>query len=380
MGRPEPGSTDPTTGAPYVTYESLYHSGDTVTQAMNRLTSRSVVTFPEGEFLFSDFAALTVGGIDTGAGINLQNNLLAGIWGSGRGTFGGSDGTLFRMVEGSSTKGGIQAWTPTQAQGGTTQVSLLRAIGNAGLVLKNFRLRGSDQGHNFHGMNIGNQSGPVLIEDVLVAGWCGDNGAPPGETSGIQLGMNSQYQPIVRRVECDGRFALDGSSYGTVGIHLLKTLNGLVEDCAVHHHRVSAACVAYHSYGTHWLRTAMGGPTDVSGWPYNSECSADVTIEDCSFGSTDRTLHATWSTTTHSDTWNGTTHSSANGHLLVKGCTWPVSSNYSGHFACQSWTSGIDGSNTDTMVDPPQVVDAAGTGLTYRWIHGTHQDITSASL
>lgn len=378
--RPPAGGIDPTTGATYVTYESLYQAGDSVTQALNRAPIRSVVTFPEDEFVLTDFAARTVGGIDTGAGINLQNNRVAGLWGSGRGTLGGSSGTVFRLAEGSSTKGGDPAWTPTQAQGGTTQTRVIRCIGNAGVVLKNFQVVGSAQGHNFHGVMIESQSGPVLVEDLLIAGWEGDNGAPPGETSGLGVSMASAHPAIVRRVEVDGRRVIGGPSYGTVGIHMMRTLDALVEDCHVHHQRISAACVAYHSYGTLWRRCVMGDHS-ANGWPYNSECSANVTIDDCDFGQpTGRVLHINWSTTTHSDTWAGITHSSADGRLLVKGCRWPNREDFGGRLAIESWTSGIDGSNTDTMVTPPHVVNAAGQGLSYRWVHGTHHDITSPDL
>lgn len=391
--RPTTGAIDPTTGAPYVTYESLYQPGDTVTQALDRLTSPAVVTFPEGEFTFSDFAA-THQGVDTGGGINLNKNYVRGIWGSGRGTPWGTSGTRFRMVPNTSTKANSSAWTPLQSEGGLNSVYLMRAVGmTGGLVLKNFAMYGTGQGegstrwpegHNYQGIYVFNTAGPVLIEDLFVSGWKSDNGAPPGEEFGISVYTSGGIQPVtIRRCETDGRRS-DGQAYGGPGITLGKNYGGLIEDCYCHDHHITSGLVLYHTANATVRRTVMCNPAtrDVSGWTFNGECNTGSTFEDCHFGTTvsnGNGRHMTFSNGSHVLTWGSTSISTANGSLLVKGCTWD-NIGYGGRLAIESWSSGIDGGTADTMTTPPQVVNASGTGLSYRWVHNTHQDIQSPNL
>lgn len=395
IARPAAGSIDPNTGAPYVTYESLYQSGDTVTEALNRLNTPAVVTFPEGLFTFSDFRAPTKTGVVTGGGINLEKTTIRGIWGSGpgdAGVFGGSSGTIFRMLPNTSTRADDPNYTPTQDQSPlTNNCWMMRAVGmEGGLTLKGFRLEGSIQGegsarwpggHNFPGITVFNTGGPVLIEDLRVSGWQGDNGAPPGECMGVSVYTPSAIRPVViRRVETDGRRAIGGAPYGAVGISLGRTYGGLVEDCYMHDHRVSSMFVLYHAINSTVRRCIMGAPDgDLSGWAVNNECVDEAVYEDCYFGKGHRPLHFTHSNGTHVQTWGASSYPTADGSLLVKGCTW-ANVGYDGRFATESWISGIDGQTSDTQVTPPQVVNAAGQGLSFRWVHGVHQDIISPDL
>jgi hypothetical protein len=113
------GTTRPT-GTGYVRYEDLYKSGDTVTAAMARLTTPAIITFPAGKFECSDFAT------GYNAGISIPK-IAKGIWGSGRGTVGGSTGTIFTMKPKSSTK---KSLVPAQSKGGTTPTTLMMHSGS----------------------------------------------------------------------------------------------------------------------------------------------------------------------------------------------------------------------------------------------------------
>lgn len=361
-----PTGIDPTTGAPYVRYETLYQPGDTVTEALNRLTYPAVVTFGEGEYSFSGRNAKTREGTETEAGINLQKDVVRGLWGVGPGTLGGNTGTRFVDTPGAPGKAGSH---------------MIRAVGTGPLVLHGFQVVGADQGGlDFQGIYVYSPTGAVLAEDLLIAGWQGSSGSPPGETFGLLVYTSKGIQPVtVRRVECDGRRQIGGDLYGTVGITLGKGVGGLIEDCHVHHNRISARVVLYHTTDATIRRTIMGDPDEPSnGWPFNSECSQRTTLEDCTFGHASGKIHLTWSNTNHSDTWGGVQYPYSDGRVLVRDPKW-TPEGFSGQFAIQSWQTGIDGSNVDTIVTPPVVVDAAGKGLTYHWHHGTHQTIVSAN-
>ncbi len=387
--RPVEGSIDAHTGVPIVYYESLLQSGDQVWQALNRASSPCVVSFPAGEFQLADMKATERGtGVQTGACVNLTKNIICGIIGMGRGSFNSSTGTRFILPASSSTwTDGTANWTPTQGMGGTTQTRVFRSVDHAGKMhMADFRIQGNPQGHNFHGLAIEAVAGDVLIESVLVAGWSGDAGAPPGETSGIIVAGAPSAAPkvIIRNSHVDGRY-VNGTIGGTTGIHLHRTLNAEVTDCSALNIWRAGSMINYHTVGTTWLRCVMGSdtdPTNGQAWPFNAECNTGVRIIDCHFGRANKLLHATFSNADHTQVIGGTTYPTANGTLTVIGGDWgPSGIGGAGNkFAIQSWTSGIDGSNNDTMSTPPVVVDANGYGQAYRWVHGTHQDIQSPNI
>lgn len=387
--RPAEGSIDTHTGVPIVWWESLYQPGDQVWQALNRASSACVVSFPAGEFTLTDFKATERGtGAQTGSAVNLTKNVIHGIIGMGRGSYNSNTGTRFMVAENSSTwAAGVSGWTPTQAMGGTTQIRVFRSVDHAGKMhMADFSIRGATQPHLFHGLAIEAVTGDVLIESVLVAGWSGDAGAPPGETSGIIVAGAPSAAPkvIIRNSHVDGRYP-DGTIGGTTGIHLQRTLNAEVTDCSALNIWRAGSMINYHTVGTTWRRCVMGSdtdPTNGQAWPFNAECNTGVRIIDCHFGRANKLLHATFSNADHTQVIGGTTYPTANGTLTVIGGDWgPSGIGGAGNkFAVQSWTSGIDGSNNDTMSTPPVVVDANGYGQEFRWVHGTHQDIQSPNI
>ena len=366
------GTTRPT-GAGYVRYEDLYVPGDTVTEAMARLTVPAIITFPEGQFFDADFAA-------PGDGCINIPKICRGIWGSGKGTLGGSTGTVFGIVPNSSTKAGL---VPTQAQGGTNAFQVLRIVGSDGpLSFGQFQVAGTDQGHNYHGFKIYNPGGDVDITDVLVTGWQGDNGAPPGETFGLEVHMTKRpFNHTLTRVEADGRRVIGGTRYGTVGITSSTCVGGTWYDCKVQYCRASYA-VFYRAFGVKTYNLSVGGVSD-PGYDVTTAMINHEVTDDCEHYNpyiwstqTNRGVHISHSNNNFSDTYSGTPVSAVNGSLKVVNPTWNnIWGN--GRMYIESWTSGIDGSNTDSMVTPPLVTTSNGTThIPYTWAHGTHQVIS----
>lgn len=225
-------------GPGYVRYEDLYRAGDTVSAALRRLTQRAVVTFPEGRFDATDFAEPNACAISVPA-------ICSGIVGSGRGELGGSTGTVFGIRPRTSTRLGS---VPTQ-EGTPNEYNVLKCTDPSGPVeFRRFRVEGTDQGHGFSGFQYHNGPGrtphPTLFEDLLITGWEGDSGIPPGETSALAVGGLGAH--VIRRVEVDGRRAPGGITYAAMGITVQNSVGALVDDCHGHHCR-AATFVAFQS-------------------------------------------------------------------------------------------------------------------------------------
>jgi hypothetical protein len=90
----------------------------------------------------------------------------------------GIDKTVIEMKPHTSTRSGL---VPT-ARGTTNQLSLLQAGGSP--HLSNFTLRGTEQGHLYNGLRIG-QASDARISNVKVTSVPGNDHMPPGETFGI---------------------------------------------------------------------------------------------------------------------------------------------------------------------------------------------------
>jgi hypothetical protein len=363
---------------PVVRYEDLLFNGETLNSAapsivLARLTQAAVVTLPEGEFIGNDFATGYYACIDI-------PKVCKGLWGSGRGTLGGTTGTIFSIAAHSSTKGGIPG-APTQTQGGTTQCTVLRQLsGTGGFILKNIQIRGTDQGHNFHGVEISNNVGSVTFDNVFVNGWQGNNGSPPGETFGSSI-YNAGGGSTIINSEADGRRAIGGTVYGAVGFTVGKQYGSTWNNIWSHHCR--AACVVfYRSFHVRTNNVRTGSLTDpgpdLVGGPWNHENSGDIIHTDMTLqdkrGNTG--VNITFSNGNFSGSLQGHTVDATNGSLTLINPTY--TSLYPDNLLyIQSWTSGIDGGSPDTMATAPLVTTSNGTThLTYKWVHGSHQTIT----
>jgi hypothetical protein len=233
-------------------------AGDTVTQAMARLTSEAVISFPEGRFEQSDFRTVGFRSIDV-------PKQCRGLWGSGRGSIGSSTGTVFSMVPNSSTR---QADVPPQDNSTPVQMRLMYQGGatSPDIHFAQFRVEGTDQGHIYHNFTVFNPVGKVTMHDVLSHGHYGNNGAPPGETFAIEIhgGGNNLTNPVIYDCEADGRRTIGGPNYGAVGFDIANCVQGSWTNCYAHH-TVASSFVVFQSFNIQSTDIRLGDPTDTDG-------------------------------------------------------------------------------------------------------------------
>lgn len=368
-GEPAP-STERPTGADYQRYEDIYVSGDSVAAAMARCTPGKIITFPEGRFEMSDFTDLNDGYLTA---ITIPKKC-KGIWGSGQGSLGSSDGTVFTMKPNTSTK---KSLVPAQDNSTPVQMRLMKQTGAdyAG-VFKHFRVEGTEQGHIYHDFTLYNPKSGTLVEDILVTGWYGNNGAPPGETFGLEIHGGNNH--ILRRVEGDGRRIVGGPSYGAVPITIQNSVGTKLYDC-FGHHAVAANLVLFQTFDVETFglilgdRSTQDGPGGIDGWNdgwLNHERTAGTIHHSPRIFKYPRGRGAGVNISHSNDGWgtsayDGVQRSVTDGSLTIID---PVFTNLQGNgrLYIQSWNPYWTG---DTMVTPPLVTKADGvTHLPYTWI------------
>ncbi len=172
------------TGAAYVSYESLYRSGDTLQGVINRVTGNRVLTLPEGNFGFRDFTQGYYDGIRIGTGTSAN---CRGLVGSGR-------NTIIRGVANSASRNAGNGICGNQL-----------TIGNkSNAVLSNFTLKGSPQnGMYYTGIVVNNCPDAVVSWLYLRGGSRGYAQKPPGETFGINVMRSARV--TISDTEIDGR-------------------------------------------------------------------------------------------------------------------------------------------------------------------------------
>lgn len=354
-------------GPEYIGYEKLYRSGDSVGAALQRLSEPKIVTFPEGRFECSDFNSGYLAGINVPA-------ICRGIVGSGRGTLGGSTGTVFTMKPHSSTKGGGSRdtsgnlYVPVQDNHTPCQLGVVKQLNQrAPSVWRHFQIAGTEQGHLFSAFQVYGTAGRNRFENILISGWDGDSGAPPGETCG--LSVNGPGAHHLAGVEVDGRRAVGGEVFGAMGITVQNSVGVTMDSCKASHTR-AAGFVAFQSVNGTMTNCVSDArvPTDkiVGNGSINFERTAGWRLINFRITGRDRKVHITHS----NDNWvlrsNGTTYPVANGDLTI------VSPTYNDlwgndYLMIQSWTPYWNG---DTMSTPPLVVKSDGrTKIPYAWIH-----------
>jgi hypothetical protein len=219
----------------------------TLQQVIQKVPSGKILTFPEGEFTFRDFTS-PVGWYD---GIRITTNC-RGIIGSGR-------GTVFKMVPYTSSKAGV---VPSQSKGGTNPLTLMRTAKVNGVVLKNFSLIGTPQGHLYNGLKVTECSNAVVDGLYLQGASPGNWNNPPGETFGISLWRTTA--PTVRNTEIDGRNA-SGTRVCASPLSGLESRDIVLENVYAHH-SLTAAVTFYECVNltttdlrAEYLGTGSGG-------------------------------------------------------------------------------------------------------------------------
>ena len=375
MGRVALGSptafaaTERPTGAEYIRYEDLYRAGDTVSAALARLTSAKIVTFPQGNFACSNFDGATQAGISV-------PRLCRGIVGSGAGTLGGTSGTIFTMIARSSTRGNGarnaagQLYVPVQGSSTPTQLNLMKQVSQlAPSVWKNFQIAGTDQGHIFSGFQVYNTVGANAFENLLVSGWEGNAGAPPGETSA--LSVHGPGAHTITQVEADGRRAAKRPEYGAMGLTFQNSVGATFQNCYVHHCRAATYAV-FQSFNGSMVNCTSDATVStgrgIGSGGINFERTAGWKLVNPKIIARPTTIHVAHSNDTFTLTQGGRQYSTVNGSLTVVNPTYSDTRN-NGLFYIQSWTPYWNG---DTMRTPPLVTAADGkTHKEYLWVHGS---------
>lgn len=354
-------------GADYVRYEDLYRKGDTVGEALARLTQPKIVTFPEGKFECSDFNSGYQAGI-------FVPSICRGIVGSGRGTLGGSTGTVFTMKPRSSTKGNGASdpqgrrYVPVQDDKTPCQLNVIKQLDQrAPAVWRHFQVAGTEQGHLFSAFQVHNTAGRNRFEDLLITGWDGNSGAPPGETSALAVSGPGDH--LLAGVECDGRRTPGGEVFGAMGLTVQNSVGAVLDQCYAHHCRASSFA-AFQSVNGQLRYCAFDAtvPADkaVGNGGLNFERTAGFTVVGCKITGRQRKVHITHSNDTWALNQGGRSYSVKDGSLTV------VDPRYNdlwgnGLLTVQSWSPYWNG---DSMRTPPSVTRSdARTKLPYTWVH-----------
>lgn len=164
------------------------------------------------------------------------------------------------MTPGSSTKAGS---VPTTT-GDTNEFHLID-MNRSNQVLKNLTLKGTNQGHFYNGLRIGNgsvspQTGNV-VDNVLFWGcWPGNQNFPPGETFGVDTNHTDGCRII--NCELDGRDPDTGNRTGASPIGFNTSTNCYVADTYAHHGRTGMLtfwqCSNIHTVRYRCVSTASG--------------------------------------------------------------------------------------------------------------------------
>ena len=280
-----------------------------------------------------------------------------GIVGSGPGTLGGSAGTIFTMDAWSSTKGNGRRdgsgrlYVPVQGNSTPCQLYVLKqANQRAPGVWKNFQVVGAEQGHIFSAFQVFETAGTNVFDNLLVAGWDGNSGAPQGETIGLAVSGRGSH--TATRIEADGRRTVGGEIFGALGLTYQNTVGATFRSCYSHHVRASNFVAFQSVNGTMVDCTADATvPSDkaLANGGINLERTSGWTVANPTMIGRSRHVHLTHS----NDNWTfsryGVTKTVRNGSLKVVN---PVFNDLWGNKALyiQSWTPYWNG---DTMSTPP---------------------------
>lgn len=182
---PLPAPPPVVTPANQVTWASVARTGDDLNDVLAKPElNGKILRLPAGVFEVRNFL--------NGSEAVVVPPRVKGVVGEGR-------DTIIRIRANSSTYGPT---VPKQGTGATNQLYVLRMTDGKEQVLSNFWLQGTEQGHLYNGIMVGRSSPGTRVEDVLITGIPGNNGAPPGETFGLNWWRGSQS--VTRNVEIDG--------------------------------------------------------------------------------------------------------------------------------------------------------------------------------
>lgn len=172
--------------ADWVRWESIAKPGENINTVLAKPElSGKILKLPAGVFEVSNFR-------DASLAIKIPARV-KGMIGEGR-------DTIIRIKANTSTYGNT---VPAQSTGRTNQLYIIRMNdGTQPQMLSDFWLQGTEQGHLYNGIMIGNSKPGTTFKNVLITGVPGDAGTPPGETFGLNWWRGSDS--ITRDIEVDG--------------------------------------------------------------------------------------------------------------------------------------------------------------------------------
>jgi len=386
-------STRPT-GPDYIRYEDLYKAGDTLQQTFNRLTVAKIVTMPPGVFdtkVLWGKGPLLSGATPPAAYAFRPPKICRGIIGSGRGSLGSTSGTVIRLTPNtcrSESEGG--SWF----QGGGS--------GSGSFILKNIHIEGTDQGKQtksdgrpgydgvspklFTNCFLNNFGGPLVVEDVLTTGWYGNNGAPPGETFGLQV--YNCHNHIMRRVEADGRREPGGLAFGAVGLTAGNCVGAKWSNCYSHHSNAKTyAMVFFQSFDCKTWDCRLGDSGDGDGFGqfgyngggFNQERVSGAEHYNMKIymnrKAGDKGVHFNHSSDAWSATFLGVTRSCNKGTTKIIDATWNnIWSKPENQLYVSTWIP--YGGTPNAITVSPEVI-TSGKNVPFRWMYrGRHVTVT----
>ena len=373
---PIPDPTIRPTGPDYVRYEDLYQAGDTAADGtvnlsviLTRAAPAKIVTFPEGQFAVSDFNWFGRTQVAANLAAIWVPSTLRGIVGSGRGTLGGNSGTVFTMKPNSSTRA---SYIPAQGSGQPNQLNLFKQVNQAYPgVWKNFQIAGTDQGHNFSTAQIYGTAGANEFSDILVCGWQGDNGSPPGETIGMSI--NGTGAHVATRLECDGRRVPGGPALGASGLTFQNNIGSTFVNCTSHYCR-TANFVGYQAFDCTMLGCTIdavsAGSAAIGNGAMNLERCGGWLLQDCTWLARSSKVHITYSNDAYTLTQGGVTRSTTTDRTLtVKNPTYNDAFG-NGYLYIETWDPEMGNPEVLTYpADAPLVVRSDGTThIPYLWV------------
>jgi hypothetical protein len=341
-----PASTD---SSNWVRWENVAKAGETIDTVLAKPELQGkVLKLPAGVFEVSNFR-------DASAAIRVPSTV-KGIVGSGR-------DTIIRMKANTSSYGKT---VPAQGSGQTNQLYLMRMNDGSNQVLSDFWLQGTEQGHLYNGLMIGQSSPGTTVKNILITGVPGDAGSPPGETFGLNWWRGSDS--ITRDVEIDG-YRWTGNSYAS-------RVRGAI---------VGASPIGYNThdraklYNVYTHDSNVGMPTfwesnNAETWNLQSIRNVIGINHEESFGIVHHNPVMYGSKTHRHITFMS---KRGDGKLTIIGATtdeW-ISQTVSGAVGTAKrmlvlTPTNYNGSNTNTIHTAPKIVQADGvTAVPYTWAH-----------
>lgn len=184
----------PAVSADHVTWASIAKPGQDINAVLlNPALKGKILQLPAGVFEVANFK-------DQAKAVDVPANV-KGIVGAGR-------DTIIRIKDNSST---FASSVPAQSTGATNQLYIMRMNnGKQPQILSDFWLQGTDQGHLYNGLMVGESKPGTTVSKLLITGVPGDAGFPPGETFGLNWWRGSDS--ITRDIEVDGH-RVTGNTY-----------------------------------------------------------------------------------------------------------------------------------------------------------------------